>query len=360
MPEITVDGLTVGFGRTTVLEDAAFIVDDGEFFTLLGPSGCGKTTTLLSLAGFLKPRGGVIRCGDDTFVDRARKIHVPAERRNLGMVFQSYAIWPHMTVAENVAFGLRVRRTPRRERTKRVADTLALVELDGLERRYPHQLSGGQRQRVALARALVYEPSVLLLDEPFSNLDAKLRERARSWLKQLQQRLGLTTVFVTHDQDEALAMSDRLVVMDHGQIQQIGTPEELYHQPVNRFVAGFLGRCNLMDGVVRGVASDGAIEVELGAGGLRLLVASSAGPPASGTVSVAIRPEAIHLTTNGTSGGPAGANRFDVTVSDVSFLGDHYEYRLRAGDLTIVAQSPQQVGDSGLQAVVDREACRLV
>jgi iron(III) transport system ATP-binding protein len=360
MPDITVTGLTVGFGRTAVLEDAAFTVHDGEFFTMLGPSGCGKTTTLLSIAGFLKPSAGVIRCGDDTFVDRARKVHVPAERRNLGMVFQSYAIWPHMTVAENVSFGLRTRRTPRRDRAKRVTDTLALVELGGLERRYPHQLSGGQRQRVALARALVYQPSVLLLDEPFSNLDAKLRERARSWLKQLQQRLGLTTLFVTHDQDEALAMSDRLIVMDRGQIQQIGTPEELYRRPANRFVASFLGRCNVLAGVVRGAARNGAVEVELGIDGLCLLVAGSADPPAPGPVSVAIRPEAIHLTTNGTSAGSAGANRFDVTVSDVSFLGDHYEYRLRAGDLTMVAQSPHQVGATGLQAVVHPDACRLV
>jgi iron(III) transport system ATP-binding protein len=360
MPEITVTDLTVGFGGTAVLEDTTFTVRDGEFFTLLGPSGCGKTTTLLSIAGFLKPSGGVIRCGDDTFVDRARKVHVPAERRNLGMVFQSYAIWPHMTVAENVAFPLRTRRIPRRDRAQRVTDTLALVELDGLERRYPHQLSGGQRQRVALARAIVYQPSVLLLDEPFSNLDAKLRERARSWLKHLQQRLELTTLFVTHDQDEALAMSDRIVVMDQGQIQQIGTPEELYHQPANRFVASFLGRCNVLEGVVRRAAQNGAVEVELGAGGLRLLVAGSADAPAPGRVSVAIRPEAIHLTTNGMSDGREGANRFDVTVTDVSFLGDHYEYRLRAADLTILAQSPHQIGATGLTAVVDPDACRLM
>jgi iron(III) transport system ATP-binding protein len=358
-----VSHLTAGFGRNIVLDDVEFDVADGEFFTLLGPSGCGKTTTLLALAGFLKPSRGVIRCGETTFVDRERKINVPAERRNLGMVFQSYAVWPHMTVAQNVAFPLKVRRTARREIRGRVAETLELLELGGLEARYPHQLSGGQRQRVALARALVYEPSVLLLDEPFSNLDAKLRERARSWLKELQQRLGLTTVFVTHDQDEALSMSDRIVVMDQGQIQQIGTPEEVYREPANHFVATFLGRCNVMDGVVRATAADSAVEVEIGSGGLRLVVGAADAAP-TGSVSVVIRPEAIHLVNPGASnaGNGAGSERnvFDVTITDVSFLGDHYEYRLSAGDLTFLAQSPYEVSGPGLKAAIDPTAVRLV
>jgi iron(III) transport system ATP-binding protein len=361
VPEITVSALTAGFGRHTVLDGVEFAVADGEFFTLLGPSGCGKTTTLLALAGFLRPTGGVIRCGEQTFVDCGRKINVPAERRNLGMVFQSYAVWPHMTVAQNVAFPLRVRRAARREIRARVAETLELVELGGLEQRYPHELSGGQRQRVALARALVYAPSVLLLDEPFSNLDAKLRERARSWLKQLQQRLGLTTVFVTHDQDEAMSMSDRIVVMDGGEIQQLGTPEEVYREPANRFVATFLGRCNVMDGVVRdAAAADGTVEVEVGAGGLRLLVAGAAAARHS-LVSVAIRPEAIRLVQRtSTNGARRESNVFDVSISDVSFLGDHYEYRLNAGDVALVAQSPRQVSPTDLQAAIDPAACRLV
>jgi iron(III) transport system ATP-binding protein len=301
-----------------------------------------------------------------TFFDSERKIHVPAERRNLGMVFQSYAIWPHMTVAQNVAFPLRVRRVSRAEIRTRVAETLELVELGGLERRYPHELSGGQRQRVALARALVYAPTVLLLDEPFSNLDAKLRERARSWLKQLQQRLGLTTVFVTHDQDEAMSMSDRIVVMNEGEIQQVGSPQDVYHRPANRFVATFLGRCNVMEGVVRKAAKHDTIEVEIGTQGLCLRVAGAADAAPGGAVSVAIRPEAIHLV-NGAAPNGAGAsavdpepNRIDVTVTDVSFLGDHYEYRLLAGDLTLVAQSRHPFTATGLKATIDPAACRLV
>jgi iron(III) transport system ATP-binding protein len=364
VPEITVSGLTAGFGRHVVLGDVGFDVADGEFFTLLGPSGCGKTTTLLSLAGFLAPSGGVIRCGDVTFVDTARKVNVAAERRNLGMVFQSYAIWPHMTVTQNVAFGLRVRRVARAQLRARVAETLELVELGGLGSRYPHELSGGQRQRVALARALVYEPAVLLLDEPFSNLDAKLRERARSWLKQLQQRLGLTTVFVTHDQDEAMSMSDRIVVMDDGKIQQVGTPEDVYQRPANRFVATFLGRCNVMEGVVRQAAKHDSVEVEVGTQGLRLRVAGGADAAPGGAVSVAIRPEAIQLVNGAVANGSGPAhpepNRFDVSISDVSFLGDHYEYRLRAGDLTLLAQSPYPVSATALKATVDPAACRLV
>jgi iron(III) transport system ATP-binding protein len=363
VPDITVSHLTAGFGRNVVLDDVEFDVDDGEFFTLLGPSGCGKTTTLLALAGFLKPSRGLIRCGDVTFVDRERKINLPAERRNLGMVFQSYAVWPHMTVAQNVAFPLKVRRTARREVRGRVSETLELLELGGLEQRYPHELSGGQRQRVALARALVYAPSVLLLDEPFSNLDAKLRERARSWLKELQNRLGLTTVFVTHDQDEALSMSDRIVVMDQGEIQQIGTPEDVYREPANHFVATFLGRCNVMDGVVRGAASESAVEVEIGRGGLRLVVAAADAPP-TGSVSVVVRPEAIHLIdparSNAGNGLGSADNVFDVAVTDVSFLGDHYEYSLSAGDVTLLAQSPHQVSGTGLKAAIDPAECRLV
>jgi iron(III) transport system ATP-binding protein len=362
VPDIRVSDLTVGFGRTPVLDGVGFDVVDGEFFTLLGPSGCGKTTTLLALAGFLKPSRGVIRCGEVTFVDRQRRVNLPVERRNLGMVFQSYAVWPHMTVAQNVAFPLRVRRLRRSEARRRVLETLELLELSGLEARYPYELSGGQRQRVALARALVYEPSVLLLDEPFSNLDAKLRERARSWLKELQHRLGLTTVFVTHDQDEALSMSDRIVVMDRGEIQQIDAPEAIYREPANRFVANFLGRCNVVEGTVRTRLADGTVEVEIGSG-LSVLVAHSGQLPL-GSVSVVVRPEAVRLidaaAPNGDNAIGTGSNVFDVSIADVSFLGDHYEYQLRASNLTLLAQSAREVSGTGLRAAIEPTACRLV
>jgi iron(III) transport system ATP-binding protein len=363
VPEITVNGLTKRFGTTIALDGVSFTVADGELFTLLGPSGCGKTSTLLSVAGFLKPDEGEIQCGATTLVDTRRKAHLPAERRNLGMVFQSYAVWPHMTVAENVAFPLRIRRFSRTERLERVVETLELVELRELAERYPHQLSGGQRQRVALARALVYEPSVLLLDEPFSNLDAKLRERARSWLKHLQQQLGLTTLFVTHDQDEAMAMSNRILVMEEGRVQQVGTPEEIYHRPANRFVASFLGRCNFLDGVVTSRGSNGTVEVALGQGGPHLVIAVDDGPEVSSAVGIAIRPESVKLidgrVTNG-DGSAESQNVFDVSVRDVSFLGDHYEYDLTVNGIRLVALSAQQVSGTRLRAAIEPSACLVV
>src|ERR671931_1463547 len=284
MPEIHVESLVKEFGDQRALDDVTFEVREGELFTLLGPSGCGKSTTLMSIAGFQVPEEGRIAVGGDVFFDAARRLSVPAERRNLGIVFQSYAVWPHMTVFQNLAFPLKVRKTKRSAVRPRVLEVLELVEMAQYVDRYPHQLSGGQQQRVALARALVYSPSVLLLDEPFSNLDAKLRERARAWVKELQQNLGLTTIFVTHDQDEALSMSDRVVVMDHGRIQQIGTPEDVYRRPVNRFVAEFVGRVNLIDGVV---ASANGSDVMLDVPGSSLHLALRAQRLVSENVTVA-------------------------------------------------------------------------
>src|ERR1700688_71754 len=261
MPEITVQGLSKKFGQETALSDVSFSVRDKEFLTLLGPSGCGKTTTLMSIAGFQRPHQGMISCGERAFFDHARNVFVAGEDRNLGMVFQSYAVWPHLTVFGNVAFPLRVRRMRKEALRRRVTETLELVEMASYAGRYPHELSGGQQQRVALARALVYSPAVLLLDEPFSNLDAKLRERARTWLKHLQTELGLTTLFVTHDQDEALSLSDRIVVMNAGSVLQVGGPEDIYHHPKTRFVAEFLGHCNILD--ARAVAATSAGTTDL-------------------------------------------------------------------------------------------------
>src|SRR5215208_8077963 len=316
MPEITVDGLVKSFGDQRALDSVDFTVADGELFTLLGPSGCGKSTTLMSIAGFQHPEEGRIRVGDETVFDAEKRIALPAEHRNLGIVFQSYAVWPHMTVYENLAFPLKVRRPKRGEIRSRIAKTLELVEMTPYEKRYPHELSGGQQQRVALARALVYSPSVLLLDEPFSNLDAKLRIRARTWVKDLQHRLGLTTIFVTHDQDEALSMSDRIAVMSAGEIQQVGTPEEVSRRPSNRFVAEFVGRVNLIEGVI----SRGVVEVEGGTHKLTVIGADGA----DGAVTVAVRPEAVSvirpddMSVNGT-------NTWEARVETVAFLGDHYE-----------------------------------
>jgi iron(III) transport system ATP-binding protein len=362
VPDVVVENLTTRFGSNVVLDKLSFAIADGELFTLLGPSGCGKTTTLLSIAGFVKPDGGAIRCGASTFVDAAEKLDVPAERRNLGMVFQSYAVWPHMTVAANVAFPLSIRHVGKRARRAQVAEVLELVELAALADRFPHQLSGGQRQRVALARALVYQPSVLLLDEPFSNLDAKLRERARVWLRRLQHQLGLTTVFVTHDQDEAMQMSDRILVMDGGRIQQIASPEEVYRRPANRFVASFLGRCNLLPGVVQARRADGTLEVGVDGRRPPLLVAGSDAPLGAG-VTIAIRPESIHLVETSDDRHldvVPPANALDVSVTEVSFLGDHYEYALAAGSIELIAQSQKNVAAGVVTAMIEPSACAVV
>jgi iron(III) transport system ATP-binding protein len=356
VPDIVLDRVSKSFGATEVLKEVGFTAASGELFTLLGPSGCGKTTTLQSIAGFIVPDAGVIRCGSDVLVDVGRKVSVPTEQRDLGMVFQSYAVWPHMSVGENVAFPLRVRGVGKAERKSRVRDMLALVELDDMSERYPHELSGGQRQRVALARALVYSPRLLLLDEPFSNLDAKLRERARSWLRRLHHQLGLTTLFVTHDQDEALVMSDRILVMDRGVVQQVGAPEEIYRQPVNEFVATFIGQCNMLRATVieridkgryrlRVDGADGTLDVRAEA----LTIGADA--------AIALRPESLQLAPlNG--GEPAGeANVLRGELRDLAFLGDRYRYELSCGGVDLVAQGGQAMQRGGVSIFVPPEAC---
>ncbi|MFD2416567.1 ABC transporter ATP-binding protein [Amycolatopsis pigmentata] len=331
MPEIRVRNLTKSFGAHRVLDDVTFTVRDKECVTLLGPSGCGKTTTLMSIAGFQTPDDGTIVCGDHVFLNAEKRIDVPAERRNLGIVFQSYAVWPHLTVAGNVGFPLRIRRQPKRVIAERVAEVLALVELDAYADRYPYQLSGGQQQRVALARALAYSPDVLLLDEPFSNLDAKLRERAREWLKQLQHSLGLTTVFVTHDQDEAMALSDRIIVMSGGRILREGTPEEIYRAPADRRVAEFVGQCNFLTGTVQ-ADGDGTRRLLVPEFTDGIAVCGKPDPGAGPEATIAVRPEDIVLTTD-PGDGP------EARVLDTSYLGDHYESQLALGALRLIVRT---------------------
>src|SRR5713226_1951449 len=248
MAAIQITGLAKRYGDTIALAGIDLSVKDGEVVALLGPSGCGKTTTLQLLAGFLEPDAGEIRV-DDRLMSSPGGV-VPPEKRNISLIFQSYAIWPHKTVAQNVAFGLQVRKLPRTEINQRVEAILSMVHMGPLAHRYPAELSGGQQQRVALARALVIEPDILLLDEPLSNLDAKLRHEVRVEIRELQKELGLTTVMVTHDQEEALTMADRLVVMSNGQVQQVGSQRDLYENPANTFVAGFVGRTNFLHGRV--------------------------------------------------------------------------------------------------------------
>src|SRR5688572_30538468 len=258
---IAVENLTKRFGPLAAVSDVSLSVEQGELFTLLGPSGCGKTTLLRLLAGFYTPDAGEIRFGDRVVND------VPPHERGIGMVFQNYALWPHMTVLENVSYGLKLRKVPAAEMTTRVQGVLEKVGLTGLGARYPGQLSGGQQQRVALARALVLNPQMLLLDEPLSNLDAKIRVQVRSEIRKLQKDLGITAVYVTHDQEEALAMSDRIAVFSLGKVCQVGSPKALYERPTTRFVADFIGINNLVEGTVRSVEGpQGSVRADTGLG----------------------------------------------------------------------------------------------
>src|SRR5437870_1343352 len=327
---IQIERVTKRFGAVTAVRDLSLEIRDREFVTLLGPSGCGKTTLLRLIAGLMSPDEGVIRVG-------ARTLSTPAgvvspERRGMGMVFQNYAVWPHRTVYQNVAFGLEVRKVGRAETRARVARVLELVNLAGLERRYPSELSGGQQQRVALARSLVVEPGILLLDEPLSNLDAKLRERMRWELKELQRRTGITFVYVTHDQSEAMALSDRIAVIHGGEMMQLGAPRMVYTQPANRIVADFMGLVNLVRGrVVRAGGDDSVVAVgdehPIGA-------VLPPGAVSGQAVLVAIRPESLRLTSPASAAEALGT--VPGKVADVTFLGNIIDCHVTLDDGTRV------------------------
>ncbi len=317
------------------VRDASFDLASGTFFTLLGPSGCGKTTTLRCIAGLERPDAGRIAVGDRVLFDRDHDIAVPMNQRGIGMVFQSYAIWPHMTVFENIAFPLRVakdRRYAREEIPRMVEDALATVGLEGYGERPATRLSGGQQQRVALARAIVARPQLLLLDEPLSNLDAALREEMRAELRRLQQQIGVTTIYVTHDQAEALAMSDLIAVMEQGRIVQMADPRTIYFRPASAFVAGFIGAANLLVGLAQdAVTVDGIGVVRLDDGSaIRCLF--PAGGQAGAAVTVSLRPESIALATGGTG---TTDNNLSGTVEAASFLGGTGRYDVRVGTRTL-------------------------
>jgi spermidine/putrescine ABC transporter ATP-binding subunit len=311
--------LTKRYGSILGVGPVSLSVNEGEFISLLGPSGCGKTTTLRCVGGFEHPTSGDILFDGESIVDR------PPHQRNMGLVFQSYALFPHLSIFENVAFGLRLRRRLGQEITRRVREALALVNLAGLESRYPNQISGGQQQRVALARALVLEPRLLLLDEPLSNLDFKLRIQMREEIKKLQQRLGITTIHVTHDQSEALTLSTRVVVLNHGVVQQVGAPREIYEKPATPFVAEFIGASNLLSGVIE--QSDGSLTAVRVNG---LTVRSIDSLPESAlhrnVVTILIRPERIRLVraqeSNVAQLADPMINRLSGRVTEVSFLGE--------------------------------------
>ncbi|WBL81213.1 ABC transporter ATP-binding protein [Bradyrhizobium xenonodulans] len=313
-------------GGVRAVDAVAMDIRQGEFFSLLGPSGCGKTTTLRMIAGFEMPSAGAIR------VDGADITHVPAHKRDMGMVFQNYALFPHRTVAENVAFGLRMRGLDKASIAAKVKAALAMVELSGLEARRPAQLSGGQQQRVALARAIVIAPRVLLCDEPLGALDKKLRQQMQFELKQLQKKLGLTLVFVTHDQEEALAMSDRIAVMNGGRVEQVGTPAEIYNQPTTRFVADFIGDTNIFRGERIGP------NLDVGKGLILALPPTEA--QGIGVLSVALRPEKISLSPRSDTAITAGSSAHG-TVENTNFLGGAVLYRITLeGGHRVLVQQP--------------------
>ena len=336
--EVRIDNLSLSFGTTKVLKGINLVIEPGEFFSFLGPSGSGKSTLLRAIAGFGPTPGGSIR------IDGSEVTSMPANQRNVGMVFQSYALWPHMSVRKNVAFGLEERRVPTAEIRQRVDEALDMVGLLDFAKRRPSQLSGGQQQRVALARTIVVRPRVLLLDEPLSNLDANLRIQMRYEIRALQRKLGLTTIFVTHDQEEANTMSDRMAVLDDGVLQQVGPPMDLYDNPTNLFVAGFLGTANVIPGTVDGgvFRADDGISVVVGE------------VPADGSALV-FRPQNVVLAP---AAAPAidDCARLDGTVVHVEFLGGTIRYLVSVGSHQVLVDEAHQ---SGIAPVGEGEAVAL-
>ena len=323
--EIHLENVTKRFGDLTVVDRISLTIQAGELFFLLGPSGCGKTTLLRCLAGFYVPEEGAIRIGDRDVT------HLPPDQRDTGMVFQSYALWPHMTVRDNVAFGLQMRKVSRAEIRKRVDESLEMVQMTDRADYKPNQLSGGQQQRVALARAMVIHPQCLLLDEPLSNLDAKLRLEMRSEIRRICKDAGLTAVYVTHDQKEALSIADRLAVMHAGVLQQCGPPREVYRRPENRFVANFIGETNFIEGTVAGV-ENGTIRVTTNLGELRGVSANDRQPDRGAKVTVSVRPEGIGLGENA----PAEvANCLDGDVHDSVYLGETAQHQVTVGETNL-------------------------
>ena len=338
---VEIDRLSKRFGAEQAVREVSLSVAQGEFVTLLGPSGCGKTTTLRCIAGLEHPDEGDIRIDGKEVVSAGRGIYLDPEDRNIGMVFQSYAVWPHMTVFDNVAYGLRVRRAGGAQLREQTMKALELVGLAALAERYATKLSGGQRQRVALARAIAYRPNVILFDEPLSNLDAKLREQMRAELVRLQHEVGITSIYVTHDQSEALVMSDQVVVMNEGRIQQIADPHTLYTRPASVFVAKFIGVANLLEATLRG--RDGAIcelEVIPGAGHapLHLRAIGGEGAARGAKVFLCLRPEDVELHAERPNDS-SGANLLEGEIIDTAYLGSYLECRVRVGRYEVCVQT---------------------
>jgi spermidine/putrescine transport system ATP-binding protein len=337
MSSVRLQDVTKSFKETTAVDSISLEINEGEFFSLLGPSGCGKTTTLRMIGGFEQPTEGSIFLGDDDVAG------LPAYKRNVNTVFQSYALFPHLNVSENVAYGLKRRKVDGSKIKQRVDDILELVDLAGFGARRVNQLSGGQQQRVALARALVNSPGVLLLDEPLGALDLKLRKQMQLELKHIQAEVGITFIYVTHDQEEAMTMSNRIAVMNKGQLEQVGEPQDVYELPATEFVAGFLGASNLLEGEVEGVEGDRG-KVRLAVGGTISLPAERL-PTQRGSVEVGVRPEKLHINESG-EGADRGENAIDATVSISTYTGVSTSYECKTADGAIVVVYVQNLGNA--------------
>jgi putative spermidine/putrescine transport system ATP-binding protein len=362
--DVELRGIAKRYGEAVAVDDVSLTVAPGELLSLLGPSGCGKTTTLRVVAGFVPPdRGRVLLKNADVTA-------VPPNKRDVGMLFQNYALFPHLTAADNIAFGLRMRGVPRPQRRLRVEQALELVRLGDFGQRYPRQLSGGQQQRVALARAVVIHPSVLLLDEPLSNLDAQLRHELRTEIRQLQQTLGITTIFVTHDQEEALSMSDRVVVMNHGHVEQIGSPADIYRAPRTQFVAQFIGEANIIAGRLEPLDARNARLVTHT--GVAFSITTNGGVSAGVTAAATLRPESLRVFGQHDPRSQPYANRFQGVIETVAYLGSRTMLSVRV-DAAISLRVMRQEGEAGQDHGADQlrqgetviiacsaEACRVI
>ena len=339
MVSVTLEGLAKSFGAVKAVDGVTVEAPAGALTFLLGPSGCGKTTILRMIAGFIEPTRGTVRFGDRDVTS------LPAERRDCGMVFQGYALWPHMTVEQNVAFGLEVRKVPAEERTRRVGEALELVRMGSLAARRPNELSGGQQQRVALARAIVYRPQVLLLDEPLSNLDARLRHEMRGEIRRIVDELGITAIYVTHDQQESLSLADRMVVLRDGRVEQVGGPRELYERPNGRFVAEFLGDANFLEATLEGTAGAAIRPIHVAGGTLEV---AGVGALASGTTVLAcVRPESFRIRPAGEVAATEPALR--GTVASSAYFGGTAQHRVDCGgaQLLVSELNPRRLSRQG-------------